>query len=213
MCIFPIFNVLFYRFTTTASFCFWRNLKVFKIPNKIRISDFFVSLTSIFIVSPLLHRKICECPLWSLRVIFRPLGVVFGLKEVILGLGDPIFYALGVIYIAYLEYWEWGDLHQYFWKIIVMILCHFSIFIKLWIFCALYLHWLTKTRARFPALRMKAKASGNRFWTCRRQFCELEVDFWPLKSLGIFKSIVWSLGLEFGPLRFNIEPLEVYFWP
>lgn len=196
MCIFRIFNVLFYRFTTT-SFCFWRNFKVFKIPKKIRISYFFVFLTSIFIFSPLLHRKVCDCPLWFLRVIFRRLRVVFGLKKVILCLCDPIFLALGVKYIALFEILRVGRFTPIFLKNSSNdTMSYFDLYQIMDLLC-LVSPWLTKRRARFPALRMKVKASGNRFWACIRQFCDLGVNFWPRKSFLIPGTRIWAYEIQF----------------
>ena len=180
---FLVFIVLFYRFTTTASFCFWRNLKVSKIPNKIRISYFFVFLTSIFIFSPLLHRKVYYCPFWSMRVIFRRLRVVFGLKKVILGLCDPIFLALGVKYIALFGILRVGWFTPIFLKNSSNDTMSFFDLYQIMDLLCLVSPWLAKRRARFPAFRMKVKASGNRFWACMRQFCDLGVNFWPRKVI------------------------------
>ena len=98
-------------------------------------------------------------------------------------------------------------------KIVVMILCHFSIYIKLWICCALYLHDWQKEGLDFPRSGWRRRPLGTDFGPVRGNFAIWNLIFGPLISLGTFKSIVWSLGLDFGPLRSNIEPLEAYFWP
>ena len=93
------------------------------------------------------------------------------------------FLALRVKYTAYFEYWECGDLHPCFWKNNSNDTMSFFDLYQIMDFLCLVSPWLTKRRARFPALRMKAKAFGNQFWACKRQFCDLGINFWPLKVI------------------------------
>ena len=108
-------------------------------------------------------------------------SLVFGLKKVILGLCDPIFLALGVKYIALFGILRVGWFTPIFLKNSSNDTMSFFDLYQIMDLLCLVSPWLTKRRARFPALRMKAKASGNRFWACMRQFCDLGVNFWPRK--------------------------------